>query len=479
MPRSTNPGQGDFVGRAAELAVLERELERRGGAFVPVYGRRRVGKSELILHFLSRHRGIYHVGKEAPATLQVQELLDAASVALDEPLLRELRARDWRAALVAIEERFRGPGKLVLALDEFQWSAAASPELPSILQELWDTRWRRSGKVMLILCGSFVGFMERDVLGEKSPLFGRRTAQIHLAPFGYRDAGRFHPSWSVMDQARAWFICGGIPAYLLAFDEGESIESNVETTLLSEYGPLFHEPEFLLREELRDVSSYHGVLMAVAAGAGTAREIAERTGLPERSLPYYLEQLVSLGYVGRRYPVFGRKPAARHVRFSLEDALLRFWFRFVFPHKSAIVRLGSKRALDQIVRPSLDSYFGSCFERLCRDALADEYASRGVTGPTEVGSYWDKHVQIDVVGVRGDHRIDLAECKWGPVRSRSAVEAELAAKAKLFPNPDGNTVALRWFTRTAPKSGAAPGWTTLDDLYAGTKRAARRRSRRS
>jgi AAA+ ATPase superfamily predicted ATPase len=471
---ATTPGlDGDFVGRAAELAVLETAWRARGGAFVPVYGRRRIGKSELILQFLRGKPGLYHLGKVAPAGLQLQELLGEAARVLDEPLLAQLPATDWRAAFDAIESRWKGNGKLVIVLDEFQWTVGASPELPSILQELWDRRWKKSGKVMLILCGSFVGFMEREVLGRKSPLFGRRTAQIHLQPFGYREAAQFHPHWSLINRARAYFVCGGVPMYLRAFDPARSFEANVEANLLSEFAPLFREPEFLLREELRGVENYHAVLHAIAAGNCTTRDIARVSGLPERSLHYYLEQLVQLGYVARRHAVTGARPAARVVRFVLDDALLRFWFRFVFPHRSFVQQMGPARSFAELIKPQLDAYFGTCFERLCREALPVLYARERVSAGFTVGEFWNKAVQIDVVGARDDGWIDLGECKWGPVGSVPALAAELERKVAAFPNPRGDTVGRRIFVRQVPAAardragGAGPAvrWHSLDELY--------------
>src|SRR5690606_26779237 len=146
-----------------------------------------------------------------------------------------------------LTDRFPADRKFVLALDEFQWMAQASPELPSVLQELWDLRWKRSGKVVLILCGSFIGFMEREVLGKKSPLFGRRTAQIHLKPLSHLEAAEFHPGWSLAERARTYFVCGGVPLYLEMFAEARSFEQNVELAILDEHSPLAREPDFLLR----------------------------------------------------------------------------------------------------------------------------------------------------------------------------------------------------------------------------------------
>ncbi len=174
----------DFIGRERELAALAEAHNSRQSAFVPVYGRRRVGKSELILHFLAHKRGVYYLGKRCPAAEQIREFLRVASLALEEPLLACLPPNSWKAALEAVSDRWKGPAKLVLALDEFQWIVAASPELPSVLQELWDRRWKDRNHVLLVLCGSFVGFMEREILGRRSPLFDRRTAQIHLYRMG-------------------------------------------------------------------------------------------------------------------------------------------------------------------------------------------------------------------------------------------------------------------------------------------------------
>ena len=355
----------------------------------------------------------------------------------------------------------------MLALDEFQWIAAASPSLLSELQHCWDRWWRDGGNVLLVLCGSYRGFMERDVLGSKSPLFGRRTAQIHLQPFGYRDAARFHPRWSLADQARAYFLVGGLPQYLLCLDDSRSIDINIRQHLLAEFAPLFHEPVFLLREELREIAPYQAVLHAVASGHVNSRAIAAETGLPERSLHYYLQQLTGLGYLRRRYPLASRRPNPRQVRFEIDDPLLRFWFRFVFPNVSVIRSGGAARAFADRIAPLLDSWFGGCFERLCREALPLIYAQEGVAAGFEIGEYWSATMQIDVVGMRDDNWTDLGECKWGTVRSPYALESELERRLQQYPNSRGATLGRRYFARRKPAARSEAGaWYSLDDLYA-------------
>lgn len=475
----------DFIGRRQELDLLENAWKEERSAFIPIYGRRRVGKSELILHFLDRSegaragasekQGIYFVGKQAPAGLQIREFLDEAAVALDDPHLSSLSTEAWGPVLDAVVARRRPGSKLVFAFDEFQWMAAASPELPSLLQERWDRQWKSSGDVFLILCGSYIGFMEREVLGRSSPLFGRRTAQIQLRPFGYREAAEFHPGYGLVDRARTYFLCGGVPYYLRFFSDRVSVETNIARQLLTEHAPLFREGDFLLREELREVENYFAVLTAIAAGHASNRRIADATGLDARQLPYYLKQLGELGYLRRRHPLTGANSASRQVRWDLDDPLLRFWFRFVFPHTSYILHRGPERALADRVRPHLDAYFGLCFERLCREALPDLYLREGIHAAFEIGEYWSKTSQIDVVGSRDDGWIDLGECKWGAVRSPRAVEDELERKVADYPNPRNATLGRRVFTRrvstpkvraAAPRSAAVVKWHGLEDLYA-------------
>lgn len=458
-----------FIGRQKELSLLEDAYATKQSALIPVYGRRRVGKSELILRFLGSKPGIYYLGKTAPAALQIREFLKEAARALDEPLLSSLTANSWSEVFAAVTNKCKSRAKFVIVLDEFQWMVEASPELPSVLQENWDRSWKNSSNMVIILCGSYIGFMEREVLGRKSPLFGRRTAQILLRPFSYLEAAEFHPRWSLLNRALVYFICGGIPLYLRFFNQAHSLERNIEVKLLDEFGPLFREPEFLLREELRDVENYYAVLTAVAAGCATNQAIASQTGIPERSLHYYIQQLRALGYITRRFPLTGEKPNPRQVRYVLQDPLLRFWFRFVFPNLSFIQQMGPRRSMSERIRPELDAYFGLCFERLCRQALPVIYDREGVSTAFEVGEYWDKAVQIDVVGVRNDHWTDLGECKWGTVRSYKKFLEDLEKKVRAYPNKRGATICKRVFLRKKPgakiQGTSDVHWYGLEDLY--------------
>jgi uncharacterized protein len=458
-----------FIGRDQELAALRNAYAAPNSAFWPIYGRRRVGKSELILHFSNAHPTIYLVGKQAPAEQLMREFLEIAASLFDEPLLASMPVENWKKTIEAAVSRWNKKQKLILVFDEFQWIAEKSPEILSILQELWDRKWQKSGQIFLILCGSYIGFMEREVLGKESPLYGRRTGQILLKPFGYREAARFHPNVSLTQQAMTYFICGGIPLYLRFFESRYSVVQNIQRVLLSETAPLYREPDFLLREELREVEKYYSILMALAGGTLPSREISRRAVIADRSVHYYLDHLSNLGYIGKHYPLTHERHKVRDARYRILDPLLRFWFHFIYPHTSAIAQIGAQQAAVRLIQPALESYFGACFEALCREALPGIYEHEGVSTAFDVGSYWDAQVQIDVVGVRQDGWVDLGECKWGTVKSLAAIGKELEAKITHYPNTRAATISRRLFLHSLKTSSKAlpegVRMHTLEDLY--------------
>ncbi|MDO8543167.1 MAG: ATP-binding protein [Opitutaceae bacterium] len=447
------PVPGGFVGRRAELAALERHYKAPRSGLIPVYGRRRVGKTELLLQFGTGKATVYFTASDKLRTPQIIDFVHAAAEWLEAPHLAETAPQSWDAALKLVLGAAPASRKLVLVLDEFQWLCASSPELPSVLQRLWDLEWQRSNRLLLILCGSFIGFMEREVLGARSPLHGRRTGALRLEPFGFREAAEFHPRWSREEQARAYFVCGGIPAYLRRFAPERTVAQNVATEFFAVDAFFQREPDFLLREELAEVKQAASVLEATARGRHSQSDIARSIGLSTAALAPHLKNLVALGYLERVFPLIPGRPPRTSVLYRVADPLLRFWFRFVEPHWSTLRRFTPERAFEQLVLPQWDAYCGESFERLCREALPLLYADEGVMGKFEVGEYWDRECQIDVVGLRTDGRVDLGECKWHGRPAVPEVQRELRARAAHYP-AQRRTVQERVFLRARPKSVA-------------------------
>ena len=459
----------EFIGRKKELELLENAYSSNRSEFIPIYGRRRVGKSELILQFIKNKTGIYYLGKQAQEKLQISEFLRESSEVLQEPLLSKISPEGWKSALEAVDEKRSKDEKLIVVFDEFQWIVEESPSLPSILQEFWDRRWKKNGNMMFIICGSYIGFMESEILGKKKPLSGRRTYQIFLRPFGYREATKFHPGYSLTDQAETYFMCGGMPLYLEYFSSSQSVVQNIYLNFLNEFAPLYREVDFLLREEFREVETYYAILLVLSAGSATNKIIADKTGVDARKLHYYLKQLMELGYVARKYPLTSKNPSAREVKYILDDPLIRFWFHFIYPNMSYISRVSPARAFADRIRPGLSAYFGGCFERLCRESLSFLYRKEGVKAGFEAGEYWDRATQIDVIGLRDDNWTDIGECKWGVIRSKKNVIEELEKKIDHYPNYRNATIGPRIFSRQIINSTSTMRedikWHSLEDLY--------------
>ena len=177
-------------------------------------------------------------------------------------------------------------------------------------------------------------------------------------------------------------------------------------------------------------------MTALSTGAVTNREMTRITGIDERALFYYLNTLIELGYIIKHYPLTGAKANPKQVRYKLHDPLLRFWFRFIYPNGSAIYQMDQKRAFLNLIKPHLDAYFGTGYETLCREALSRLYQREELTCAYEIGEYWDKNIQIDIVGYRQDGVIDICECKWGKKSSMPQLLKELKSKISANPKKD-------------------------------------------
>jgi AAA+ ATPase superfamily predicted ATPase len=421
-----------FVGRRAELQLLEEHYAAGPAALIPIYGRRRVGKSRLIEEFVKGKPSLSFLGKRTTAEMQLNDFRDAAQKLLQNEALVHARFKNWQDALQTVTRLWRHSRKLVLVLDELQWTAEASPELPSILQALWDLEWKKAANLMVILCGSHVGFMERDILGSQSPLFGRRSDQIKLGPLPFYEALNFVDHYSAVDRVGAYFLVGGIPAYLERFSPGRSLPQAITDEFCSEFKFFAMEPNFLVREELRDPARYFAILTLLAEKRMRQRDLAEASHIEARALAAYLGTLMDLGYVAKYYPATPGKASLQAVQYEVADPLLQFWFRFIFPNLQ-LCRPGQEKAVfAQCIRPHLDSYFGSRFEKLCQEWLRHHYQRENILW-RHIGQYWDPEVQIDVVGVRQDNWIDLGECKWGPVKSVKSVAEALDRKLVHYP----------------------------------------------
>ena len=350
-----------FVGREEELGMLERLYRKRGFQMVVLYGRRRVGKTTLLGEFSKGKPTLYFTAQVQSAAMNLLSFSKAAYRFFDLPTSTGPFA-SWSDAFsfVANRAKDRG-GPFLFVFDEFPYAAESEPSLPSALQIAIDHEFKETN-ARIILSGSNEGFIESKVLGAKSPLFGRRTAQIRLQPFDYLDAARMTPS-ATDDQRVAYYAAfGGTPYYLAQIDDGAPFEENVEFLFFNKAGLLYEEPMMLLRQELREPANYNSVLSAIAGGATSPKRIAEAAGIEQASVGKYLKTLESLGLVERIVP-FGDNPEkSRKGLYIVRDPFFAYWYRFVSPNVGAIESGAGRAAAQTAFGEAFSTYVGKRFE---------------------------------------------------------------------------------------------------------------------
>ena len=401
-----------FHNRLRELSFLASQCRADRAAMIVLYGRRRTGKTSLLRHFARDRRVVFFVADMASQRDQLAAFSRVVFQSLGESALADTSFPSWEAALRFVASR-AGDEPLLLVLDEFSYLCDSDRPLPSIIQRLWDSELRDT-RLHLVLCGSYVSFMEREVLGVKNPLYGRRTGTWRLDPFGFVEARLFFPDLTVDDQLGFYGVLGGIPAYLERADPSATLEWNIIEAILKRGAPLYDEPRFLFMQELRDPHTYFSICRAVATGHTTPNEIAQSAGLADRgAASRYLQTLRDLHVLDRRVPATERNPErTRRGRYYLQDPLLRFWFRFVLPNVSVLESGDPARVYHSRVAPWLDQHLSRSFEEVCLQRLwtlnnEDRLPARY----DRIGGWWRGREEVDVVAVADRGELLLGECK--------------------------------------------------------------------
>lgn len=462
-----------FVGREHELAVLEKASKRDSFQMIVLYGRRRVGKTTLVSRFAEGKRTLFFTAQEQSDRDNLMDF--SQQIAAFFGLPEGTTFSSWDAAFGFLADKaLESP--FLFVFDEFPYAAQANPSLPSKLQIAIDHKFSRTSLCM-VLCGSNQGFMESNVLGKKSPLHGRRTAQIKLEPFDYLDAARMLKGASNEDAFRYYACIGGVPYYLSQVDTSESFSENMQELFFSPEGYLFGEPAMLLRQELREPALYNSILRALAHGANRQKEIADKTGIDSSGLSRYLATLRELGIVERVVP-FGEDPeTSRKGMYRLKDACYGFWYRFVASAVPDIEAGAGRLAFRGVTEAALAEYLGHRFERVCSEWLLREALRDRLALPiTSVGSWWgtdpEKRVQtdIDVVAAnRVEKRALIGECKYRNEFNETEAIEGLVAKSHLL--RDCAVEAYCVFSKlpvsaaTRQKADESIRFVTLDEMY--------------
>ncbi len=325
---------------------------------------------------------------------------------------------------------------LVLVIDEFPYLANINPAILSMLQHLVDHSLQ-DGKLFLVLCGSYMGFMEKEVLSAKSPLYGRRTGQLRMKPFDYKTSCQFLSAFSDEDQLLLYGAFGGTAMYLAQIQPDQTVQENITSLYLRPTGYLYEEPLFLLRQEVYEPGIYHAVIEAIANGASHASEIATRTGEDSPKCLKYIHTLCQLGILYKEVP-FGEKHNSRKTIYGISDPMFRFWYRYVAPNRTLLETDAPDIVWKRRIQPDLTNYMGHVFERICQDYLLRENSAGNLPFLfSSIGRWWGTdprthtQVEIDLVAQDGTSYI-FGECKWRNEKPGYKILQELQNKAAVF-----------------------------------------------
>ncbi|MCP3918049.1 MAG: ATP-binding protein [bacterium] len=418
-----------FIGRERELAVLEELSESRDAEFFVLYGRRRVGKTELLQRLCERRKAVYFLAAQVRERDNLRSFRDALKEGLGDSLVDGIEFPDWPAALGFAAER-AGDERLIVVLDEFPYLCDSSKGLTSQIQKFWDTRGKKS-RLMLVLCGSQVSFMEKEVLAERSPLFGRRTGQRRLEPLEPLEALAFFDDWKVKERVLAYAILGGMPAYLRRFDPRRKLRENILKEILRPEGYLFDEVQFLLRAELTNPATYNSILAAVARGAERVGDIALSVGVDSTTANKYLHVLRELRLVEREVPITDPDPLrSRRGRYRIADRFLAFHFRHVQPHISLVHAGRGERVYEEFIEPDLPRLFDEARTDLVLAHLRREAAELVGDEVVEVGRFEGRYVHAVGRTVGGETIAGIVVPDGS--RSTASLENELGELERVF-----------------------------------------------
>lgn len=422
-----------FIGREKELNALEKLYISNKFEFVVIYGRRRVGKTALINKFLDDKKAIYFMGVESN-TKQNLENFSKSIIEYDSGIETETSFLSFQAALEYVF-KLSQKERLILTIDEFPYVARSSKSLSSTLQLLID-KYKDSSKLMLILCGSSISYMEDHVLAYKAPLYGRRTAQMKIMPFDFEETCHYFKKFSNEEKALIYGIVGGTPQYLMQMDDTLSVEDNIKNTFLNPISFLYEEPINLLKQEVREPAIYTAIITAIAKGASRMSEISNQINENTNVCSAYIKTLMNLGIIQKETP-YGEKASHKAI-YSIEDNMFRFWYRFVLENNSIIAR-GATDLVYKRIEPKLSDYMGKIFEDICKQYLWKQLLTNKCPVEfTSLGRWWGNdpiekcQTEIDIMGEQDKNTVLFAECKWTNEKVNQSVLETLVKRSKLF-----------------------------------------------
>lgn len=402
-----------FIGREKELNFLNDRYNSKNAELIVLYGRRRIGKTETLKEFCKNKKHIFYSCRECSNEEQLESF---SKIILNTGISASKYLKsfeNWEQLFKSILE-IDGKEKKLLIIDEFPYMVKNNKSIPSILQNMWDNILKDKN-VMIILCGSSMSFIEKEILAEKNPLYGRATGIYKMTQMDFYDAIKFFPNYSNEDKILTYAVLGGIPYYLKEFNDKKSLEENIKQKILTKGSILYSEIEFLLHQELRETTLYNTIIQAIALGNTKLNDIYLKTNLEKTKIVVYLSNLIELGIIEREFPVMaGIKEQANVQRgiYKLTDNFFKFWYAYVFPNISYLEMGDIDGVYNYNIKENLNHFSSDTFENICKTYLLNMNIKNKLPFRfNQIGRWWNNNTEIDILALNSD-TIILGKCKF-------------------------------------------------------------------
>lgn len=416
-----------FINREKELNFLEKKWQESKFQLIVLYGKRRVGKTELMKQFLKSKNGVYFLADKRELSVQLSELLQMLGKKLKNQLLAKYPAKYWLDFFQILKQQVKE--KLVLVIDEYPYLLETDKATGSIFQKAVDEILADS-QIFLVLSGSSISMMENEVLNYKSPLYGRRTGDIWLKPMTFSNSKKFYPKMKFSKFLEFYMVLGSLPAYISRFNQAKTTLENIKEQILTQ-GELFNEVNFILRQEFREPTNYFAILQAISTGKRKYSEIVNSSFLDSNQLTTYLQTLENLHLISKEFSVMDNPAKSKKGLYKLQDNFYKFWFRYVYPFKSYL-EIGELEASLNQIKTDWQTNLGKIYEEVCRELIWEITAKMPdkLFIMEKCGRFWDKNTEIDIVGFnKQEKKILFGECKYSQKLVGMNIFLELQQKA--------------------------------------------------
>lgn len=420
-----------FINREKELKFLNNEYLRNGSSLVILYGRRRIGKTELCKAFMKDKSTLYFLATEESETQNRNVFKDIVSDFCENELLKNSKVNNWDILFKIILEKSKNE-KLLLIIDEFQYLGKSNSAFPSIFQKIWDTILK-DNNIMVILCGSLISMMEEQTLNYSSPLYGRRTGQIKLKQIKFKHYNKFFEKKEYSELIKYYAITGGVPKYIELFYDCNDAYSSIYKNIISKQSFLYDEPNFLLQKEVSEIGSYFSIIKAIAAGNQKLSKIAGVLEMKQTGITKYLKTLIDLDIIEREVPITEENPEkSKKGLYKIKDNFILFWFKFIYPNISFIESDNVDIVMNKIKDNFIDNHVSYVYEDICIEKMWELNAD-GVFNFNfiKAGRWWNNDKEIDIIALDDTGKnIIFGECKFWENKVGINVLAALEEKSK-------------------------------------------------